>query len=383
LKADVARCERWLVTSKRLAVSINSVDETGSLATRSTLAVRLAGDRLEVHWHKGGSARVGPVDWYYLADRKGLKGFDLLRHERLVSPQGLGSLIDILPQEARLLLVRGAFGQLMDPLVGLNGWKAMGGGTWRRNIVSDCRVTFARGTGALAEFRLVAKGRLIDWQYRYGSAPMPSVAGSSAWPEVSAFLQPSPLPTYTDPGATSVARRAIRAYDGFGDLHFLVEGDGMGEVWRIGGRVGARDGSGAWTYDGKRISVRTQGRSYAGAIRAANVAAELSKLGMGIDPLALALLRHENFAGLLFRSGLAARSIGAVGSGSDAYDLLEIVDGGSTTQVAVDRSGWIRRLSTRAVGSDGQVLSRSERIYTRETGPAPKLEVAANPAKLP
>lgn len=360
------RCEMWLEHNKALSVTIKAEVRSGSRSlAASQIGIQLALKQLKLHWTSEPDSSHGPANWYYEADLKSLKGFDLSRQERLESGGGMAQLVANLPLQARILLVRGSFSKFARAFVNLGRWQPAGRGVWRhKGAGSITEFQFSEKTGALVRFYLKGKSSTTQWSYGYEPFKKPLLDLGSSWVKVPAFLQPSPLPTYADAQATKAASRAIGAFDTLQNLHFKVSGDnGAQEVWRVGTKVAQSDSSGSWVYRPGHLEALIQGKHFSGKVKSSEVNEKLQSLGLAMEPMARCLVLRLNFGQSFFVNSARATLVGKVVLGGVELELIQIDDFRARTLVAVDPHGWIRQLQTTTFDGKGRTLTRSERNY--------------------
>ena len=409
-KADFARCVRVMRSTPTYAVRVRAttVEPTLTVVTAGTLAVR-AKDWVSLDVSTPAEAGHGALDWACEVHGRTLRAYDSKRRayiqqtfaQPLPAAAGLeaqfGSMI---PNPIRRFMSPDSLDKFFSGFATLKGWHRSATGdvvTWRyKNVSGAVKFSFSRASGRLTDWQ-ISGGSTTSWKLDYPSlASLPPLEIPADAVPVEAFRLPTARPKIADQASRHTVYSSFDAYEKAFRFHATVTIDGAAsDIWRDGGLVEEVGPTGGWRWSRGTLTLwPNAGKVFSGETRLSRVRSYLAQVHIIAEPLALAALSDDNFAGTLFTPDYEVKHVGSVVLQDEPLTLLQLTGPAVRIDLTVDAKGFIRRIDSTAFDHTGQRMSETVRQITYgELGspalppdhrlPLPKLQRLAKPPPLP
>jgi hypothetical protein len=379
-KADFARCVRVLRKSPTYAVRVKSttISSGQSVTTTAVLAVR-SKNWMSLDVSTPAEAGHGALDWVCEFHDRTLRAYDASRRayieqsfdKPLPAAAGLAAQFGtMIPDAIQRFMTPDQLSQFLDRFVGLKGWKRSTAGDafiWKyKNSAGGVQFGFSRESGRLLDWQISGVS-ITRWKFQYPSlAEVPALRIPADAVLVESFRLPPARPKVADPDARRTVDACFDAYEKAFRLSSILTVDGVScQIWRDGGMVEEVGPSGGWRWSHGILTLWPKsGGVLSGKTRLSRIRSYLAQLHVDAEPLALAMLSDENFAGKIFTPDYEVKNVGSVTLGGEPLTLLQLTGPAVKIDLSINRDGLIRRIDSSAFDSKGRRMSETVREVT-------------------
>jgi hypothetical protein len=238
-------------------------------------------------------------------------------------------------------------------------------------------------TTRLVGLSVETTGSRANWSFRYRQPPR-SVAFRP--PDDAVRVQEFDVrtrpPRAVDPESKALLERTLRAYDGVGHAHFIVERVGERvECWFSGARFRQRSRSADLTYDGKNLVVVDRRRKviFSGRAGRSEVVTAAAAAGTPLEPMLRWLSLGENPLRQWLRSGFEVRWAGKGMLRGSRYSVMMATGSGVTLAFDVsEQSGLVHQITASGpLTSEVGITGISRYSYPSWRRPLPPAQLQA------
>ncbi|MHB8635991.1 MAG: hypothetical protein ACYC96_05910 [Fimbriimonadaceae bacterium] len=410
-KADFARCVSVMRRSTTYAVTVHAttVGHATAVSTSATLAVR-SKEWISLDVSTPAEGNHGALNWVCEVHGRTLQAYDTNRRayirqtfaRPLPAAAGLSAQFGtMIPDPVNRLMNPVQLTQFFARFAGLKGWhRAVLGDVvaWKyRNPVGTVAFNFSRRSGRLTRWQ-IGGVNTTTWELKYlalSAVPPLSIPADAV--RVETFRLPPARPKIADPSTHDTVDRCFHAYEKAFRFRAVVRVDGAKyDLWRDGGTVEEIGPLGGWRWSRGDLTLWPKsGGVFHGRTNLGRVRSFLVQLQIDAEPLALAVLNDDNYAGTLLTSDYAVKKVGSVTLAGEPLSLLQVAGPAVKFDLTIDSKGLIRRIDSTAYDSNGRRMTETVRDITYSAlgvpaappggrrAPLPRLKPLPKPPPLP
>ena len=388
-KADFDRCVDVLRKAAAYAVRVHAVTSAKgtTVSTSATLAVR-SKQWVSLNVSTPAEGGHGPLDWVCEVRGRTLRAYDTKRRayiqqtfaKPLPAATGLTAQFGtMIPDAITRFMSTDQLDQFFAKFVGLTGWSRTQSGDmlkWTyKNASGTVTFGFSQHSGRLTDWKITG-GSSTTWKLTYPDiAALPSLKVPGDAVLVDAFRLPPARPKIADRDARETVDRCFDAYENAFRFRatVLVEGARY-DLWRDGGSVEEIGPSGGWRWSHGALAIWPKsGGVLTGETKSSLVWRYLSQLHINAEPLALTVLRDDNYAGTLFTPDYTVKKVGSVTVHGDHEALLQVAGPAVRFDLNINAKGLIRRIDSTAYDRAGRRMTETIRqiSYSASGTPTP------------